>query len=81
MCIYMHTYVYSIMCIMFSMSVMHIMSSIDVVSYEDLTHVMFTPPTPPPQVTDVIPYDKNRPRENMVGVNMVLAEYHQNTLT
>ena len=22
----------------------------------------------------------SRPRENMVGVNMVLAEYHQNTL-
>ena len=25
-------------------------------------------------------FDVYQPRENMVGVNMVLAEYHQNTL-
>ena len=34
----------------------------------------------PLQAHNLIYYSMIRPRENMVGVNMVLAEYHQNTL-
>ena len=72
--IYMHVYVYLYMYVCISVD-LYIYRCIYIYIYKE-THVLQMA-----QMAWILPVPRrSRPRENMVGVDMVLAQYPQNTL-